>query len=88
VFFCPQGTGPKGVFFPRALPEGKKEHLRASDQGKNKTPFLPERRTRFYPLVGNKIALWEALYNYLNRKLSSTKDRRLQAIISILYHQS
>jgi hypothetical protein len=46
-------------------PEGIKD-LRASDQGKNKTLFLLERQTRFYPpLVGNKIALWEALYIYL-----------------------
>jgi hypothetical protein len=65
----PAGNWPEGYFFPEGFAEGKKEHLRASDQGKNKTPFLPERRTRFYPLVGNKIALWEALYNYLNRKI-------------------
>ncbi len=70
------------VFFSRGLARGKKKHLRASDQGKNKTPFLPERRTRFYPLVGNKIALKEGHCNYLKRKLSSSKDRRLQAIIS------
>ena len=70
------------------LEERASQFIWQEECAKNKTPFLPEKRTRNYPLVGNKIALWEALYNYLNRKLSSTKDRRLQAIISILYHQS
>ena len=62
--FLPAGNWPEGWVFPEGqLP------------GKNKTPFLPERRTRFYPIVGNKIALWKTLCNYLNKKLSSTKDR-------------
>ena len=58
-------------------------HQRASDQGKNKTNFLPEWRTRFYPIVViKKPEILNALYS-LNRRLSNTTGRRLIRTINI-----